>query len=272
MAYFLTDDHMKIYYEVEGEGQPIVFTHGWTCNHGFFKKQVAELSKNHKVITYDLRGHGVSERPENGLTMARLAKDLKNLIDHLELKDVVVAGWSMGTTIILEYVRQFGCESLNKICFIDMTPKVIADAQWKMGLFGEFSHEDNLNHIASAAGDWPKLIESFVPSLFATSGCRIKEDMDWAFEQVRKNTPHVVVDCWTSMSNQDYRPELSKITVPCLITRGEESAFCTLDTVDYMGKEILDAKVINYPKCGHILFMEAAEIFNKDFMDFVNGK
>lgn len=166
--------------------KPIVFTHGWTCNHGFFKKQVSKLTEKYKVITYDLRGHGDSERPENGLTMGRLAKDLKNLIDYLQLKNVTVAGWSMGTTIILEYVRQFGCENLSNICFIDMTPKVVADFQWKMGLFGEFTHADNLNHIANVAGDWPKVIETFVPSLFATSGCRIKEDMDWVFEQVRK--------------------------------------------------------------------------------------
>lgn len=271
MAYFLTDDNTKIYYEVQGEGKPIVFTHGWTCNHGFFKKQVPELSKRYKIITYDLRGHGDSERPENGLTMERLAKDLKNLIDHLELKDVTVAGWSMGTTIILEYVRQFGCENLSNVCFIDMTPKVIADSQWEsMGLFGNFTHADNLNHIANVAGDWPKVIESFVPSLFASSGCRIKEDMDWVFEQVRKNTPHVVVDCWASMSNQDYREELKKITVPCLITRGEESIFCTAKTTKYMEEVIPKGKAIDYPKCGHILFMEEPEMFNKDLMEFVD--
>ncbi len=269
MAYFLTDDNIKIYYEVQGEGKPIVFTHGWTCNHGFFKKQVSKLAEKYKVITYDLRGHGDSERPENGLTMDRLAKDLHDLIDYLQLKDVTVAGWSMGTTIILEYVRQFGCDNLSNICFIDMTPKVIADSEWNMGLFGVFTHQDNLNHIASVAGDWPKAIESFVPSLFATSGCRIKEDMAWVFEQVRKNTPHVVVDCWVSMSNQDYREELSKITVPCLIARGEESAFCTLETTKYMEKVISKAKAIDYPKCGHILFMEEPEMFNKDLMDFI---
>lgn len=74
MAYFLTDDNTKIYYEIEGEGKPIVFTHGWTCNHGFFKKQVSKLTEKYKVITYDLRGHGDSERPENGLTMEDLLR------------------------------------------------------------------------------------------------------------------------------------------------------------------------------------------------------
>ncbi|EPY2303257.1 arylesterase, non-heme chloride peroxidase [Clostridium sporogenes] len=269
MAYFLANDNVKIFYEVKGEGKPIIFIHGWTCNHSFFKKQVETLSKNYKVITYDLRGHGVSERPENGLTMDRMAKDVRDLIQHLNLSDVTLAGWSMGTTIILEYVRQFACDKLSNICFIDMTPKVVAEGDWNMGLFGEFSHKDNLNHIANVAGDWPKVIESFVPSLFATSGCRIKEDMDWVFKEVRKNTPHVVVDCWVSMSNQDYREELSKITVPTLITRGEESAFCTKKTCEYMEKEIKNAKWIDYSKSGHILFMEEPEKFNKDIVEFI---
>ncbi|WP_125151990.1 alpha/beta fold hydrolase [Clostridium rectalis] len=269
MAYFLTDDNMKIFYEVKGQGKPIVFIHGWTCNHMFFKKQVEELSKHYQVITYDLRGHGFSERPENGLTMERMAKDLRNLIEFLNLEEVTVAGWSMGTTIILEYVRQFSCDKLGKICFIDMTPKVVAEGDWHRGLFGDFSYKDNLNHIANAASDWPKLIESFVPSLFATSGCRIEEDIKWVYEQVRKNTPHVVVDCWVSMSKQDYREELKKITVPCLITRGEESAFCTKDTCEYMNKKINKSKWIDYSKCGHILFMEEAKKFNKDILEFV---
>ncbi|KEH99094.1 chloroperoxidase [Clostridium botulinum C/D str. BKT12695] len=269
MAYFLADDNMKIFYEVKGKGRPIVFIHGWTCNHKFFKKQVDELSKKYQVITYDLRGHGVSEKPENGLTMERMAKDLRNLIEHLNLSDVTVAGWSMGTTIILEYIRQFNCDKLANICFIDMTPKVVAEGDWHGGLFGEFSYKDNLGHIANVAGDWPKVIESFVPSLFATSGCRIKEDMEWSFGEVRKNIPHVVVDCWVSMSTKDYREELSKITVPTLITRGEDSAFCTKDTCKYMNDKIQNSKWIDYPKCGHILFMEEATKFNKDLMDFI---
>lgn len=272
MAYFLTDDNVKIYYEATGEGQAVIFVHGWTCNHGFFKKQIAQLSENYKVITYDLRGHGISEIPENGITIARFAKDLKNLIEYLGLKNVVVAGWSMGTSIILEYVRQFGCEYLDKICFIDMTPKIVTDSEWNKGIFGKFDVEDNLNQLSNIAGNWSKLIESFVPSLFAISGCKIKEDLDWAFKEIRKTIPHVAVDCWISMSNQDYRSELSKITVPCLITRGEESAYCTLEAVKYMEKEISDAKLINYSNCGHILFMEEPETFNKDFSEFINNK
>lgn len=269
MAYFLADDNAKIFYEIKGEGKPLIFIHGWTCNHEFFKKQVEELSKQYKVITYDLRGHGASERPENGLTMERMAKDLRNLIDYLEISNVTVAGWSMGTTIILEYVRQFNCEKLSNICFIDMTPKVISEGEWHGGLFGEFSYKDNLRHIANVAGNWPNVIEQFVPSLFATSGCRIKEDMEWSFGEVRKNTPHVVVDCWVSMSAKDYRKEISKITVPTLIARGEESAFCPKEACEFMKNEIKDVKWIDYPKCGHILFMEESEKFNKDIMEFV---
>ena len=66
MPYFATEDNCKIYYEESGEGEAVVFVHGWDCNRHFFKKQIPEFAKNYHVLAYDLRGHGDSDRPEKG--------------------------------------------------------------------------------------------------------------------------------------------------------------------------------------------------------------
>ena len=62
MAYFTTKDNCKIYYEEHGSGEPLIFIHGWSCNHKFFKYQVDEFAKKYRVILYDFRGHGQSDR------------------------------------------------------------------------------------------------------------------------------------------------------------------------------------------------------------------
>lgn len=267
--YFLTDDNAKIYYEVKGEGKTIVFIHGWSCNHMFFKKQVCVLSKKYKVVTYDLRGHGNSEITDDGYTLDRYAKDLKNLIAFLNLKDVVLVGWSMGTHIIFDYIKQFGCGNLSKISFIDMSPKLITDEKWTLGLYGKFSYEDDLNTLVPMNADWKEFAKGFIPAIFAKSGCRIKEDLEWSAEQADKNSATVMTRMWISMTSQDYRDVLPKITVPTLITHGEESYLYNADNSEHMRDVIKDSKLVSFPKCGHALFLEEPEMFNKAIMDFV---
>jgi len=262
----LTNDNAKIYYEVKGEGKAIIFIHGWSCNHMFFKKQINDLSKKYKVITYDLRGHGDSEITNDGYTLDRYAKDLKNLIEFLNFKDVSLVGWSMGTHIIFDYIKQFGCENLNKISFIDMSPKLITDKQWTLGLYGKFSHEDNLNTLVPMNADW----KGFIPAIFAKSGCRNKEDLKWSDEQAANNSTIVLTRMWISMSSQDYRDVLPKITIPTLITYGEESYLYNADNSEHMRDIIKDSKLVPFPKCGHALMLEEPEMFNKVLMDFVN--
>ena len=81
MDFFTTSDKVKIYYEMSGQGRPVVFIHGFSEDHKSFKIQQRVLSKDYKIISYDLRGHGNSDRVDYGLNLKRFALDLKELID-----------------------------------------------------------------------------------------------------------------------------------------------------------------------------------------------
>jgi pimeloyl-ACP methyl ester carboxylesterase len=100
------------------------------------------------VIVYDLRGHGQSDRgdiAERNMDLTRFAEDLYELIEGLRLDKVNLVGRSMGTSTLFAYVRKYGCRYVNKLCMIDMTPKLLIDDEWKLGVFGSFSHKDNLD-------------------------------------------------------------------------------------------------------------------------------
>jgi pimeloyl-ACP methyl ester carboxylesterase len=86
----------SLYYEVTGNGTPIVFLHGFTCDHRNWDPQVRYFSKKYKVITYDARGHGQSSMPDT--IPYSYADDLAALMDYLKIEKAVIVGHSMGGT------------------------------------------------------------------------------------------------------------------------------------------------------------------------------
>lgn len=288
MPFYVTDDHVRLYYDVRGKGKPIILIHGLTANHGHFKKQTPELARHFKVITWDLRGHGDSEAPEHGLTLKRLAHDLKELIEYLALEEVSLAGWSMGAHVIFEYVRNFSCRGIEKIIIIDMSPKLMKSEDWAWGLpgifsrkTGDFGHEDNLFILSAMLEDWESYSRVVAQRILNKSlyneklefdfqaDFKGKEDLPWLYKEARRNTPHIIVAFWIAMSLQDYRPVMEEITVPCLVTYGLESNYYPTENYEYMKSRIPDATVIPFEGCGHALHLQDPDKFNSLVIDFL---
>jgi non-heme chloroperoxidase len=97
-----------------------------------------------------------------------------------------------------------------------------------------------------------------------------KEDLPWLYEETRRNTPHVIVAFWISMSRQDYRGMLKDITAPCLVTFGRESNYYPPENSAYLKDHIPQARVIPFEGCGHALHIQNPEKFNKEAIAFLN--
>jgi pimeloyl-ACP methyl ester carboxylesterase len=290
VPFFITEDHVKLYYEDHGNGSPVVLIHGLTAGRRHFRKQIPVLSRYYRVIAYDLRGHGDSDRPKDGLTIPRLAKDLNELMKYLDLKDVTPVGWSMGGHVIFEYVRQFQCRNLKKIAIIDMAPKLMKAEDWSYGLrgisgkFGDFTHQDNLVLLSLMSENWEQYSAMLIPRLFnrshAAPGVNIftaaefpwKEDLGWLWEEAKRNTPHVIIFLWISMIMQDYRPQLGEIDVPCLVAWGRESNYYGEDNYTYMKAALArspEVSVVPFDGCGHALHIQEPDRFNRSLIDFI---
>jgi pimeloyl-ACP methyl ester carboxylesterase len=268
MPYFATEDNAALYYEERGNGRPVVLVHGWSCSRRHYKRQIPELLNHYRVISYDLRGHGDSQVTEHGLTLKRFALDLRELIEYLGLEEVSLVGWSMGAHVIWEHVRQFGCDNLYRLCSIDMTPKLLTDQEWKYGRFGNFGYKETLTVLGAMCEDWESFTERYVPMMFSKSG-HDQELFDWCLKEARKNTPHVLVNMWIAMSTQDYRPVLPQISVPCLVTYGQESRLYSHRASEYVKEQIPDAELTPFSNCGHALHMESPEKFNRELIKFL---
>lgn len=99
-------DGVPIHYSVKGNGEPaLVFVHCWSCDRSYWDNQVSEFSKNYRVVTIDLPGHGQSGQERKTWTIESFAEDVKTVVTKLDLKRVVLVGSSMGGPISLEAAR-----------------------------------------------------------------------------------------------------------------------------------------------------------------------
>ncbi len=110
---------INLYYEDHGSGQPVVLIHGFPLDgHSWEKQSAALLDAGYRVITYDRRGFGQSSHATTGYDFDIFAADLKTVLETLDLNDVVLVGFSMGTGEVGRYVGTYGTARVAKVAFL----------------------------------------------------------------------------------------------------------------------------------------------------------
>ena len=119
---------VEIYYEDHGEGRPVVLIHGYPLDGHSWERQTPELlATGHRVITYDRRGFGQSSKVGSGYDYDTFAADLDALLTTLDLRDVVLVGFSMGTGELARYVSRYGSDRVAKLAFLaSLEPFLVA--------------------------------------------------------------------------------------------------------------------------------------------------
>src|SRR2546428_14152876 len=117
---------IEIHYEDHGSGRPIVLIHGYPLDGNSWERQERVLlAQGYRVITYDRRGFGRSSQPTVGYDYDTFAADLKALLDHLQLDDVVLVGFSMGTGEVTRYLGTYGSKRVRKAAVLGSIPPVL---------------------------------------------------------------------------------------------------------------------------------------------------
>jgi len=117
-----TNDGQRLFVRDAGSGRPVVLIHGWTLSSEIWKGQIDWLAaQGLRVVAYDRRGHGQSSKPETGYDYDRLAADLANVIDKLDLKDVTLAGHSMSAGEVVRYLSRHGNRRIARVMLVAPT-------------------------------------------------------------------------------------------------------------------------------------------------------
>lgn len=116
-------NNVELYYEVHGEGEPIIFSHGWMDDSSVWKSQIEFFAKKHKVVVYDQRGHGKSDKPRKDYSIQTLSNDLFTLVQHLNFEKVTIVGHSMGGMTAQVFALDHP-ENVSKLVLVGTTAKM----------------------------------------------------------------------------------------------------------------------------------------------------
>src|SRR6202043_510321 len=134
MSNIKTQDGTEIFYKDWGEGQPIVFSHGWPLSADDWDAQMLFfLGKGFRVIAHDRRGHGRSTQTGGGHDMDHYADDLAALTEHLDLKNAVHVGHSTGGGEVVHYIARHGESRVAKAAIISAVPPLMVKTEKNPG-------------------------------------------------------------------------------------------------------------------------------------------
>ena len=256
----------RLYYEEEGEGQPILFIHGVWMSGRFFKKQVPYFAQHYRVIVPDLRSHGHSAQVHFGHTVASYARDIHTMINELGLRDVVLAGWSMGALVIWDYFKQFGSENVMATIVIDQSASDFTSPDWPMGLF-DFTGLCQM--MAAVQTDRETAVREFIPLMFKEEPT--EEDAGWMFDEITRLPESVASAILFDQTLQDYRPALSSITVPTLLCFGRDEKLYPVAAGEHLCQNLPDARLVVFEESSHCPFLEEPRHFNQEVDRFIQS-
>jgi non-heme chloroperoxidase len=213
--------NIEIHYEDHGSGQPVLLIHGYPLDgNSWEKQQLVLIEAGYRVVTYDRRGFGASSKPAIGYDYDTFAADLKTLVEHLDLSEIILVGFSMGTGEVVRYLSTYGSGRVAKAVLVSAIPPFLLRT------------DDNPEGVdstvfdaikAAIVADRPAFIKNFLDDFYNIDiyrGTRVSDEAwESSFITAVGASPYATwacVDTWLT----DYRADLPKINVPTLLIHG----------------------------------------------------
>lgn len=271
-GYITARDGARLYYREQGEGRPLILLHGWICSSKFWNKNVPELSRFYRVITPDFRGHGNSSKILAGHTVEEYARDVRDIIEQLNLKDSILVGWSLAGPVSLVYWKLFKNDSrLSGIGIVDSAIAPFSSYPWNSHTLRDFNTEGLSKVINSYISDLELHAQSFARRIFHNSDLS-ESELSWIVSEVLKTPPWIGIAIYSDFVLNDCVDILPTLTVPAVVFASDST---TYKNGVFMGQSIasLIPRSFFHPveNAGHILFYEKPETFNKLLKEFIDG-
>jgi non-heme chloroperoxidase len=262
-GFIKTSDGIRIHYLEAGSGRPIVFIPGWTMPAWIWQKQIEEFSKRYRVIAVDPRSQGESDKPAYGHLPETRARDYKELVDQLGLKQPLLVGWSMACGELIKYVEQFGTENISGVVLVD---GLISDKP-SPEMFVAISGWMNQLQL-----DRRKQADAFVRTMYKKPQPEdyLKRVID-ASAEVPADTAVILI--YDMLAVKDFSPGLARLAEmktnrPVLFTYQPESQ----QTADFLKATLGDKlQLERFDGDGHALFVDDPEKFNHVLEDFLQS-
>lgn len=255
---FITSDHVRLDYEDEGSGYPILLVSGLgMCKEIWRPTKAFLLQSGYRVITFDARNQGASEHTFKGARISRHAIDVYELLKSLSIEHCLAVGHSMGASTMFGYVSLFGRGQLDGLVDIDQSPKMINDETWHYG-FKDLS--------------WDEFPAALKMPLGRATAVEIDAVTVAAVRQANAQHPYdesANLNFAIDHAFQDWRDIVALMPVPFLAVAGEKSPYFNpdfLQAIKILNEKAQTAKIAN---AGHAVMAEQPVEFNAVLGDFV---
>jgi non-heme chloroperoxidase len=262
---------IDLYYEDHGAGTPVVLIHGWPLSGAAWEKQTtALLEAGHRVITYDRRGFGRSSKPAAGYNYNTFAADLDVVLKTLDLRDVALVGFSMGTGEVTRYIGKYGTDRVRRAVLIGtLGPYLIKAADNPEGV--DPSVFEGLKNAIRA--DRPTTVFEFLKNFYNydVNGGKLVSDrvLEDNWNVAAGASPIGTLQCVDSWV-EDFRQDIAKNTVPTLIIHGDADRILPPDaTSRRQAKLIKHVKFAEIAGGPHGLCWTHADRVNAELVPFV---
>lgn len=265
---------IDLYYEDQGEGQPVVLIHGYPLNgHSWERQTRVLLDAGYRVITYDRRGFGQSSKVGTGYDYDTLAADLDTVLETLDLNEAILVGFSMGTGELARYVARFGHKRIAKLAFLaSLEPFLVQRDDNPEGV-----PQDVFDGIVELAkGDrfaWFTGFFSNFYNLDDTLGSRVSQEVVTANWNTAVSSAPVAAYAVVSSWIEDFREDVAAVGAcgkPALILHGTADNILPIDATARRFRQLLpEADYVEIEGAPHgLLWTHAAEV-NAALLDFV---
>jgi non-heme chloroperoxidase len=272
MGTIQTKDGTQIYFKDWGAGSPVVFSHGWPLSADSWEGQMGFLaSHGYRCIAHDRRGHGRSSQPWLGNDMDTYADDLSELLQALDLKSVVLVGFSAGGGEVARYIGRHGTSKVIKAALISAVPPLMLQTAANPGGL-PMEAFDKIR--AGTVADRSQLYKEIAGGPFFGAnrpGAKVSQGMiDWFWLQGMQAGHKNTFDCIQAFSETDFTEDLKKFDVPTLIIHGDDDQVVPIGAAAlHSAKLVRNATLKVYPGAPHGLTETHKAQLNADLLAFL---
>jgi len=256
-----------------GGGRPVVLIHGWPLSAQAWEPQVSVLrAAGYRVVAYDRRGFGRSDKPASGYSYDALADDLQRVMDQGELQDVTLVGFSMGGGEVARFVARHGQSRLRSVVFAAAVPPYLMKTADNPE--GPLTPEKAQQKKQALEQDRSAYFDEFTRNFFSANGAlQVTESQRGeAIALCHQSAQHAALACMDSFATTDFREDLKKVTVPTLVIHGDADAIVPFEgSGQRTHRAVPHSQLVVVKGAPHGFNLSHAQAFNDALLSFLRA-